>query len=128
MTFRRIRARYGTVQVVLVIMLSLLRQNGSLAVASTEHQLDDATNHLSLVRSYKLKGSANAVAWTPRGNHFVTLSDFGSQVSIFETSSSEPLYQYQRYSGGYSQNSVAVLQDDNILASAPRGKPNGKTP
>jgi len=66
-------------------------------------------------------GSINAVSFSRDGSQLAVLSQFGSIASAFDTRSWTLQHRFERYSGGYSYNSVALLHDGSLLTAAPVG-------
>jgi WD40 repeat protein len=77
---------------------------------------------LSEFKRLEVKGYLNAVAWNDDNSRLAALSGFGRTITVWETRNWSLIKEFDRYSGGYSFNSLAYTADGMLLTSAPVGK------
>ena len=83
---------------------------------------EQAGSGLSEFKRLEVKGYLNAVAWNKDSSHLAALSDYGHTITVWESRNWSLINQFDRYSGGYSSNSLAYTADGMLLTSAPVGK------
>jgi len=76
---------------------------------------------LKEIKRLRVKSFINAVVWNKDGSRLAALSYYGGTITLWETKNWTVINEFQRYSGSYSQNSLAFLPDGNLLTSAPIG-------
>lgn len=76
------------------------------------------------IKRIQMEGPLNAVAFSPDGNSLVSLADFGRTVTIVGVGQRAISYEFHRFAGGYSGNSVAFLNDGSIITSTPVNAPS----
>jgi WD40 repeat protein len=85
---------------------------------------DNAANGAELLKNIhtlRVDGYLNAVTWNSDGSRLASLSDFGSKISIFNTTEWNKVNVINRYGGAYSFNSLAFIQNGDLITSTPIG-------
>jgi WD40 repeat protein len=70
------------------------------------------------VRRISLGNEINAVAFNPDGSLLAVISYWGSEVTVFDTSTWDTKASFSRGKVGYSGNSLALLPDGSLLFTA----------
>jgi WD40 repeat protein len=76
---------------------------------------------LKQIRQLSADGPVNAVAFSSDGSQLAILSNFGASVAIYDAKSWTATKTFDRYGGGYSQNSVAFLGNTGLITTTPVG-------
>lgn len=63
----------------------------------------------------------NAVSWNFDGSKLAALSNYGGNITLWNSKSWSISQEFQRYGGAYSQNSFTFLPDGTLLTAAPIG-------
>jgi WD40 repeat protein len=105
--------------VVLLVVIALAAGEAYLFV----NEIGSTGLHLKIakLRSVNAKGSPTGIAWSPDGEKFAAIDDFGRTISVWN-SSSDPIVSIKREvtTGPYVGSSLAFMPDSHtILAPAP---------
>jgi WD40 repeat protein len=75
-------------------------------------------NDTQVVQRLFLKDYLQAIAWSPDGSKLAALSNFGSLITIWDTSSWRKLREISQFGGTYAGDSLAWTGDGMVIASA----------
>jgi WD40 repeat protein len=88
--------------------------------------VEAAVDHLpQQIATLDVKGPINSVAFDHTGERLAVLSNYGGRITLYSTANWSLEKEADRFGGGYSNNSLALLGNKHVLVSTPIGDYSG---
>lgn len=96
-------------------LLLISNLNGAYLTSASGRAIGFA--EMKVVERFPHQGYLQGLAWSLDGTKLVTLSGFGSAITIWDTSNGKKLTEISQYGAAYSGNSIAWTKDGLVLSS-----------